>query len=968
MREPLDTIHVLHVDDEPDLGEMVATFLEREDDRLTVQTATRPGEGLGVLADSDIDCIISDYDMPGTNGIEFLETVRTWYPELPFILYTGKGSEEIASDAISAGVTDYLQKESGSSHYSVLANRVTNAVERHRSRQAVERTQQKLTEIADKTDDVLFMFDGDWSELLFVNSSYEEIWNGSIAELEADPTSFLEEIHPADRQKARQSMDRLMDGTSDTVEFRITAAEGGYRWVRGETKPIVDDEGAVTRIVGFVRDITERNERERDLRQKERRYQAIFNDPNILAGLVETDGRVIDVNETAMEYVSASPDAVAGQPVWDAPWFEDGEVEQTDVKGWVDRAANGEYVDFEAELGDPDGERYTVEGVVRPVTDDEEQVVSLFISVRDVTERKERERELRRYEAYLEESTDVITVLDETGTIKYQSPAVERILGYEPAEFVGQNGFDFIHPDDVGAVSEAFADLVEEPGRTETIECRFKSADGRWRWLEVRGTNQLANDPINGIVTNNRDITDRKARERELERHEAYLQESDDIITVFDDSGTIRYVGPGVTRILGFDQAELTGQNAFDFVHPDDVDAVVDTFGELVGQPGATAAAEFRFRTASGEWCWLEARGTNRLETDPVNGIVTNSREITERKQRERELEQYETLVEVAGDPMYMLDAAGHIEYVNEKFVELSGYPEATLVGEHVGILMDEDDVTAVEEEIRSLLSAGESRGTFELTAVTADGDRIPAENHVSLLTDDGEYTGSVGVLRVIRDRLERQRRLKRERDRFEQFANVVSHDLRNPLSVASGRLELVRAECDSEHVAAIETAHQRMEALIDDVLSLATAGETVGETEPVDLASLGERCWQNVATASAALDVDVDADSSIQADRSRLQQLLENLFGNAVQHAGPGVTVTVGGLADGFYVEDDGPGIPPDERDDVFIPGYTSGQDGTGFGLNIVQEIAEAHAWDVELTESPDGGARFEFRGVQAT
>lgn len=102
-----DTVRILHVDDEPDLADLAATFLEREDTRFSVDTAVNVTEGLAYLAENEVDCIISDYDMPGQNGIEFLETVRETHPDLPFILYTGKGSEEIASEAISAGVTDY---------------------------------------------------------------------------------------------------------------------------------------------------------------------------------------------------------------------------------------------------------------------------------------------------------------------------------------------------------------------------------------------------------------------------------------------------------------------------------------------------------------------------------------------------------------------------------------------------------------------------------------------------------------------------------------------------------------------------------------------------------------------------------------------------------------------------------------------------------------------------------------------
>lgn len=128
-----DTIYVLHVDDEPDFAELAATFLEREDERLVVTTVATASEGFEYLAEHDVNCVVSDHDMPGKNGIEFLKSVRETYPDLPFILYTGKGSEEVASDAISAGVTDYLQKEGGTDQYAILANRVVNSFRSRRS-------------------------------------------------------------------------------------------------------------------------------------------------------------------------------------------------------------------------------------------------------------------------------------------------------------------------------------------------------------------------------------------------------------------------------------------------------------------------------------------------------------------------------------------------------------------------------------------------------------------------------------------------------------------------------------------------------------------------------------------------------------------------------------------------------------------------------------------------------------------
>jgi len=284
----------------------------------------------------------------------------------------------------------------------------------------------------------------------------------------------------------------------------------------------------------------------------------------------------------------------------------------------------------------------------------------------------------------------------------------------------------------------------------------------------------------------------------------------------------------------------------------------------------------------------------------------------------------------------------------------------------------------------------GEQYGTLCFAATTPRGEPFTdtQRTFVELLT------------RWVSYELERQRaaaRLERERDRLEEFASVVSHDLRNPLTAARGRMELLAAECDSEHVEPVERSLSRMETLIEDLLTLAREGDDVDDPEPVDLGALASDAWETTDSRDGALRVAVGG-VEILADEARLRQLLENLFrnsvehgstsseggspsgnrappgdsrtesGDAVEHGGEGVTVSVGALADGdgFYVADDGQGIPEDEREQVFETGYTTTSDGTGFGLNIVAKIADAHGWEVRVVESEEGGARFEFTGVE--
>lgn len=190
------SLDILHVDDEPGFAEMVAQFLKREDERFAVTTASAAAEGLERLREADFDCIVSDFDMPGQNGLEFLEAVRMEFPTIPFILYTGKGSEEIASQAISAGVTDYIQKESGTDQYTILANRICNTVDQVQANREIDLSYRAMDTAAEGLS--LVKPDGTFS---YVNPAFAHLFGFEPDELVGDHWTVLYHKEKAQRLK-----------------------------------------------------------------------------------------------------------------------------------------------------------------------------------------------------------------------------------------------------------------------------------------------------------------------------------------------------------------------------------------------------------------------------------------------------------------------------------------------------------------------------------------------------------------------------------------------------------------------------------------------------------------------------------------------------------------------------------------------------------------------------------------------
>ncbi|MGM0370961.1 MAG: sensor histidine kinase [Halobacteriota archaeon] len=205
----------------------------------------------------------------------------------------------------------------------------------------------------------------------------------------------------------------------------------------------------------------------------------------------------------------------------------------------------------------------------------------------------------------------------------------------------------------------------------------------------------------------------------------------------------------------------------------------------------------------------------------------------------------------------------------------------------------------------------------------------------------------------------ERADRLAVRRDRLVGVISLVSHDIRNPLTVAKGYADLA-----GEHAGPLIAALERIETMVEELLALAHSTKSTADQEPVAVTQIARESWGVVETDAA--DLETEAETEVLAEPDQLRHLFENLFRNAIEHAGRDITVTVGDLEDGFFVADDGPGIPETDRDTVFEPGYTTAESGTGLGLNIVREICVAHDWEVAVTESRADGARFEFTGVR--
>jgi PAS domain S-box-containing protein len=523
---------------------------------------------------------------------------------------------------------------------------------------------------------------------------------------------------------------------------------------------------------------------------------------------------------------------------------------------------------------------------------------------------------------------------------------------------------------------------VIESGEAETTEL---TADDD-TWLETRAV--PTGDELVWFV---RDITERKRYEREMEeareRLENTLERIDDAFFVLDTEERFVLLNSRAEFVLDVDSDGVVGERFWD-VFP----AAVSTtfyheFTEAMDTQEPTSFEEY-YRPLDS---WFEV---NAYPSE--DGLSVFLRDVTEQVELQQKLESLhdttqefivaESDQEIAREAVEAsVDVLDFPLTICWRFDETRRQLQPLAWSETVADRVDE--VQTIDPDSGMAWDAYDESALRVIDSVTivTPNSHHPGQVGSALLVPLGEY-GLLGtyadeegafdetdteLFRILATSAEsamaramRERQLARRNERLNDFASTVSHDLRNPLHIASARTELARDTGDVEHLDKVTDALERMETLIEDLLDRAR-GEQELDRETVSLAAAAEEAWEGVDTA--AMTLDVQSDAAFSADPTRLKQLFENLYRNALEHAGEDVTVTVGAHDDGFSVGDDGPGIPEGEREAVFEQGVTDNEDGTGYGLAIVSEIVEGHGWTIEATESDAGGACFEIHHIHS-
>lgn len=602
---------------------------------------------------------------------------------------------------------------------------------------------------------------------------------------------------------------------------------------------------------------------------------------------------------------------------------------------------------------------------------------------------------------YLDTLDDFFLGIDTDGALELWNSAVVEVTGHTDADLADMSTADLLAEPAAGRLIDTIADLAAD--EKTTVEADLLTAADEQLPFEFTVQSGPDDRPV-AVVVIGRELSTQREAERD---RQGILDRMGDAFFTVDADWRVTYTNRQgaelLARAMDHDSRTTTleGRDLWENI-PEAVDTTFYEAFHRAMETGEAVSLEDHYEPLD---AWYEVRAF-RSET----GLSVYVRDVSERYRQQDQLEHREAVLK----ELHRITADRDRSFTDQVEALLAlGRREFDTEYGSLSDIQGEDYLFEVVDTADKSISAGdvvpleatncELAASREETIVLGDISRdAPDETDRAEYTDWGiscyvgapvyDNDGVYGTFcfydgeprteqfsnwevtlvdlmsRWVTYELQRRQvtdQLQDQNDELERFTGIVSHDLRNPLAALEGWLEMAEETGDPDHFARCYDNIQRMEALIDDLLTLARTGAEIDDVQQVALGTLAEQAWGSAETAAATLSTETGR--RIRADESRLQQLLENLFRNAVKHGGDAVTVTVGGIDDGFYIADDGPGIPADERNTVFEAGHTSDPHGTGFGLTIVEEIVEAHGWTVRIVESDTGGARFEITGVES-
>lgn len=768
--------------------------------------------------------------------------------------------------------------------------------------------------------------------------------------------------------------------------------------VRAENQHMMD---MVTAVASQLGTVMKRKRAEEALRSSEERYRTLFDSMPI--GLFQSapDGEILNANNALIRIMGYADRETYLQTSAVAQYADpEGRKRFQELLAEQDAVRN-----FEVQVRRRDGERRWVRLYARAMRDADGEIDHYEGAVVDVTETREIAAALRaseeQFRAVVQNSRDLINIIDAEGTFQYASPAYERTLGYLPADIEGNDAFELVHPEDVAALQARFMELNAAPGATLSARFRMRHKDGSWRFMDAMGTNLADHPGVRGIVTISRDVTDQVRYEEQLraseERFRTVADYSYDWGYWINPEGKFVYVSPSSEQVTGYpprafeENPDLLQQ----IIHPDDRSKVIAHLEEESEKEGAHTV-EFRILTRGGDVRWIN-HGCQSVYGQDGRwlGRRASQIDITARKAMEEAAKAREALLDTVLENLpvgvWITDERGEIQQGNaagRSIWEGGAYVGPEDYGVYKGWRVDTGEpIQPGEWAVARAVSEGKTTINEEVQIECFDGSHKIILNSAIPLWEEGAIQGAVIVnhdvtlLKDAQKQLEQfNQELARSNQDLEQFAYVASHDLQEPLRMIASYLQLLERRYEDQ---LDQEAHEfigyavdgagRMKKLINDLLAYSRVGTRGQDPEPIAVEPVLERVIRGLGMTIEETNATITYGRlpTVRADPNQLAQVFQNLISNAIKFRGeapPQIEIRAERAEDQwiFSVQDNGIGIDPLYHDRIFIifQRLHTRQEasGTGIGLAICKKIVERHGGRIWLDSRPGEGTTFHF------
>ena len=969
-------IKVLHVDDEPALVEITKGFLEKSGE-FEVTTFTSAVDAIKDLETTSYDVLISDYEMPALDGIEFLKRLRAKGIDTPFIIFSGRGREDVLIEAINNGADFYLQKGGKpKAQFAELENMIRQSVSRKMAEKELKKSEERYRAVVESQTELICRFLPNGT-IIFANDAfcnYYGIAYDALIGYKLNHDVPEEEIPSLKRHFS----DLTPDDPVGDVEHRVILPNGEVRWQQWSDRAIFDDSGKLSEFQSVGRDVTQQKLMQIDLQEKVNYVQALMDTMPAPVFYRDTKGIYHDCNRAFEELVGLSKEKIIGMTIHD---FFDKDFADHYAKRDQEIVRNPHIQQYEYAANNSKGEiidvlfsktaRFAADGTV-------DGIVGVIV---DISDRKKMERELKKEFNYVQALMDTMPApvfyRDTKGIYHDCNRAFEELVGLSKDEIIGKTIHDFFEKDLADHYAMMDAKIVENP-HVQLYEYEINNSKGERSDVLFSKTARFAADgTVDGIVGVIMDISDRKKMERELIEEVNFVQALKDTIPapVFyrDVNGIYHDCNLAFEELVGLSREEIIGKTIHDFFNKDLADVYTLKDQEIIQNPHVQQY-EYAINNSQGEIIDVLFSKTALYKADgDVAGVVGVILDISNRKKMEKQLMESELRLRTLADFTYdwesWIGPDRKYIYISPSCERITGYPVEDFYKAPYDTLQKivyPEDWSLVYNHYNTISEDKKDIIQFDFRIIDKKGEiRWISHNCQPVYDSDGKWAGRREAKRDITFRKKVEEELSKANAKLNLLSSVTRHDVLNQVTALYGYIELARELY--EEYDEFNGLLSKMEVIVGTIqrqISFTKDYQEIGIDTPL-WHHLGETI-NGAAVMLGMNDIGLGIDTGdyeILAD-PLFDKVVYNLIENSLRHGGEGMSEVRFSVEekDGRLIlvyEDNGKGISYENKEKVLIKGFG---ENTGYGLFLTENILSITGMKIHECGTPGEGVRFEI------